>query len=196
MVDGDPRISDPQRVRAMAHPLRLRLLDLLGMEPELTATECAERTGESVASCSFHLRMLAKYRYIEPGEPRGREKPWRLLSRERTIVPDFDDPDSVREVSAFAELVVDREADRLRRWLAAGASEPEEWASAGTVNTSSFWLTAAEMREVSDTLTELNSRLAERFAARRDHPARRPDGARFVHVFSATSAESIDSEEA
>ncbi|MEK8225188.1 hypothetical protein NKG05_02180 [Oerskovia sp. M15] len=29
--------------------------------------------GESVASCSFHLRMLAKYRFVEPAERVGRE---------------------------------------------------------------------------------------------------------------------------
>lgn len=187
MADRGLRISDPQRVRAMTHPLRLRLLDLLGMEQELTATECAERTGESVASCSFHLRMLAKYGYIEPGEQRGREKPWRLVSRERTFTPDFDDPESLLEVSTLAQLVADREADRIRRWLAASRGEPPEWVDASLLATSSFWMTAEEMKEVSDAVAELGTTLARRFADRRDHPDRRPDGARFVHVLGAVS---------
>jgi DNA-binding transcriptional ArsR family regulator len=101
-------ITDPQRIRAMTHPLRIELLDILSMVSEATATECAERTGESVASCSFHLRMLAKYGYVEPGEPRGREKPWRLASRSRTIGPDVDNPESIREASAFARAVVEQ----------------------------------------------------------------------------------------
>ena len=52
--------SDPATMRALAHPLRLDLLDLLGDGP-LTATQCAEATGESVASCAYHLGTLAKY---------------------------------------------------------------------------------------------------------------------------------------
>ena len=72
------RITDPQRIRALTHPLRLELMDVLAEEGAATATRCAELTGESVASCSFHLRMLAKYGYIEPAERTGREKPWRL----------------------------------------------------------------------------------------------------------------------
>ncbi|TDE14125.1 ArsR/SmtB family transcription factor [Jiangella asiatica] len=189
MPDQDLKVSNPQRVRALAHPLRLKLMDLLGAEPELTATQCAELTGESVASCSFHLRMLAKYGYIQPGERRGREKPWRLVSRSRTVTPDYDDPDSVREVSAFARLVVEREADRLRRWLAAARTQPEEWVGASTITTSSFWLTAAEMQEVSDELTALSTRLAERFSGRRDDAPSRPSGARFVHILGATSVD-------
>lgn len=74
--------SDPARIRALAHPLRLRLLDLLDAEGDLTATQCAARTGESVASCSFHLHTLARHGYVEAAPPRGRERPWRSV-RER-----------------------------------------------------------------------------------------------------------------
>src|SRR5690606_31380155 len=72
-------ISDPGRIRALAHPLRLELLDHLRDVGEATATECAAQVGESVASCSFHLRMLAKYGFLERAERRGKEKPWRVV---------------------------------------------------------------------------------------------------------------------
>src|SRR5690606_35097379 len=81
-------ISDPARIRALAHPTRLKLLEILGGVEDATATECAPLVGESVASCSFHLRMLAKYGYVEPAERRGREKPWRLVTRRRDLRPD------------------------------------------------------------------------------------------------------------
>ena len=64
-VESSP-ISEPERVRALAHPLRLALLDFLEDGGEATATRCAEATGESVASCSFHLRILAKYGFMAP----------------------------------------------------------------------------------------------------------------------------------
>ena len=92
---GGVPVTDPHRIRALAHPLRLALLELLGDGPA-TATECAASTGDSVASCSFHLRMLAKYGWIEPAERRGREKPWQLVTQGRDLRPETDNPESMR----------------------------------------------------------------------------------------------------
>lgn len=185
----DARISDPHRIRALAHPLRLELIDVLGTEGDLTATRCAEITGQSVASCSFHLRMLAKYGWVEPAEPRGREKPWRLVSRSRTIAPDHDDPSSVREVSAFAQLIVDREAERLRAWLSRAGTEPAAWIEASTISTTSFWATSEELAEIGRELQDLHTRITERFGERRSDPASRPEGARPAHFLGATSVD-------
>lgn len=181
------RITDPQSMRALAHPLRLQLMDLLGLEAELTATQCAELTGESVASCSFHLRMLAKYGYVEPGEQRGREKPWRLVSRSRTIGPDVGDPESVREAGAFARVIVDREAARLNRAIGRAAELGPEWVDSMTIRTSSMWMSHAELEEMIERLGEFQDELKERFAGRRDDPSLRPDGARVIHFLGALS---------
>lgn len=175
-------ITDPQRIRAMAHPLRIELLDLLGYVPEATATECAERTGESVASCSFHLRMLAKYGYIEPAEPRGREKPWRLVSRSRSVSADWSDPASVAAAGEFALLTIDQEAERLRSWLRQVKEEPREWSESTVITRSTVWLTRDELAEVSDALASLTDRFRDR-----DDPAVRPAGARLVRMFGATT---------
>ena len=81
---GHPAAPDPRALRALAHPLRWQLIDLIGSEA--TATRCAEVLGESVASCSYHLGILGKYGYIElvPGQA-GKEKPWRLASRQQNL---------------------------------------------------------------------------------------------------------------
>ena len=99
-----PSRSDPERIRALAHPLRLALLDYLDDVGEATATQCAKHTGESVANCSFHLRLLARYGFIEPAEPRGRERPWRPSADRSTFVPDESVPGSVRAVVELAEI--------------------------------------------------------------------------------------------
>ncbi len=186
-MDSD-RITDPQRIRALAHPLRLQLIDLLA-EAELTATQCAERTGESVASCSFHLRMLAKYGYIEAAERRGREKPWKLASRSRDIRPTHDDPAQLRAIETIATMVIEHEAERSRAWVAQMPDEPAEWVDASTVTGSSFWATAEELAEVSKALQGI----AERFEGRVQDPSLRPPGARPVHVF-ATAGVDIEQE--
>ena len=60
--------SDPVLVlRALAHPLRLRLLQLAAAEGVITSTTASKMTGESTANCSFHLRLLARYGFLEQG---------------------------------------------------------------------------------------------------------------------------------
>ena len=177
------RISDPQRIRALTHPLRLELMDVLAEEGEATATRCAELTGESVASCSFHLRMLAKYGYIERAERAGREKPWRLVSRSRDLRADVEDPASIRAVEAMAGLFVEREVERIRTALAQWPSEPAEWMNAVTVTGSGFWATADELAEVSATLQNI----ADRFEGRGEDPSKRPAGARPIRLLAVTT---------
>jgi DNA-binding transcriptional ArsR family regulator len=73
-------ISDPKAIRALAHPLRLDILDLLVALGPATAAQCGRILGVSQASCSFHLRQLAKYGFVEdagPGSDR-RERQWRM----------------------------------------------------------------------------------------------------------------------
>jgi DNA-binding transcriptional ArsR family regulator len=53
-------LTDARTIRALAHPLRLRMLDLLAERGPLTATRLSEYVGESPANCSFHLRTLAR----------------------------------------------------------------------------------------------------------------------------------------
>ena len=177
------RITDPTRIRALSHPLRLQLLDVLAEEGAATATRCAELTGESVASCSFHLHTLAKYGFIEAAERVGREKPWRLTARSRDIRPDFHDPASVRAVEVMAGLYVEHEVERIRAWLATGPHESPEWVHASTITGSAFWATLDELAEVSQALQSLT----DRFEGRGADPSLRPPGARPVRLFGVTS---------
>lgn len=181
--DDRDHISDPQRVRAMTHPIRLRLLDYLGTVSDATATDCAEHVGESVASCSFHLRMLAKYGFIERAPSRGREKPWRLVGRTRSTQPDFDDPESVQAVSALAVTYLEYQAGLMRTWLERDAHRVEPaWAGATAQTGASMWLTREELAEISETITSI----ADRFEGRWQDPSARPEGSRPVRLYAMT----------
>lgn len=182
-----PAITDPSRIRALAHPLRLELLDFLGDVGEATATQCAEHTGETVANCSFHLRTLAKAGFIEPAPSRGREKPWRPVTRSRTLDVDPADPTSFTAMSELVGLVLTREAERVRSFLATHPHRPDAWRDTVSVATSSFWATADEMRELVETITHLT----DRFAGRTEDPALRPPGARQGRLFAAVNPDSF-----
>src|SRR5690606_15026849 len=114
-------------------------------------------------SCSFHLRMLEKYGFIERAEPRGREKPWRVVSNRIDARPDPDVPGSLTAVRELASVNVAREAERINRFLARADEEPPEWVRAVTITRSSFWATAEEMAQLSRDLQEIAH---ERFGGR------------------------------
>ncbi len=179
------RTSDPAVLRALAHPLRVEILDLLDDLREATASEIAERTGQTVANCSFHLRSLEKAGYVERAEPRGREKPWRPAHRTRHMRPDPDDAESVRGVAAVASLVVQREAARAVDYLGDPGSAAPERVRATRVLTSRFWATPDELEAIAERLTELTTELH----GRDEDPTLRPEGAVLARFFGVLHPE-------
>jgi hypothetical protein len=131
--------------------------------------------------------MLAKYGFIERAAQRGKEKPWRLTTRSFTASADPDDPVSLGALREVAMLEVERESQRLRDWIGRANGEPREWIDASVISTSVFWATAEEMAEVSESLRHL----AERFTPRWDDQSIRPEGARVVRLFGATTADPV-----
>src|SRR5215467_3284043 len=98
-------LTDPKAMRALAHPVRLALLEALTDAGTLTATEAGERVGESPANASFHLRQLAKYGFVEEAEGgTGRRRPWRLKQLGLWIEDVHEDPEA---------QVASRELDRV-----------------------------------------------------------------------------------
>jgi DNA-binding transcriptional ArsR family regulator len=77
------KVTDPRVLKAVAHPLRGRLLALLRFDGPATATELARKVGANSGLTSYHLRELAKYGFIEEDPERrdARERRWRARHR-------------------------------------------------------------------------------------------------------------------
>ena len=120
-------ISDPKAIRALAHPLRLDLLQLLGAGGSATAAQCGRVLGVSQASCSFHLRQLAKYGFVEdagPGQDR-RERQWRVAhSRLSVRIGTGSDLAVRQEIEA---LVVQREMQAIIDYSRRPDGADPEW---------------------------------------------------------------------
>ena len=69
------RISEPSALRALSHPLRLRIIELLEQAGPITATAAAAHFGTTPSNCSFHLRLLAKHGFIEEADGASRAQP-------------------------------------------------------------------------------------------------------------------------
>ncbi len=171
-------------LRALAHPLRWHLIDLLGSEETATATRCAQVLGESVASCSYHLGILAKYGFIElVPDQSGKEKPWRLISRSQQLSPAGLDAEGALAAHAATEAFLDHELVRMKQRLRQRGVEPEAWREASLLSGVTTWMTSAELRAVSRDL----ARVLERHTDREENPALRPPDAREVRMFVSTS---------
>jgi DNA-binding transcriptional ArsR family regulator len=171
------RLTDPRALRALAHPMRLSLLRLLRTEGPITATRAGELLGESSASCSFHLRQLAKYGLAEEaGGGRGRERPWQATASLTDVPEVVDDPELAAATQLFRSIVLERNFDGAMRWLDARAGEPTEWQRAAQFSDLLLYLTAPELEELSHGIHELHERYAERLT----NPQLRPAGSRLV----------------
>jgi hypothetical protein len=167
------RLTDPKAMRAMAHPVRMALLELLSAAGTLTATQASDVLGESPANCAFHLRTLAKYGFVEEaGGGRGRERPWRKVPMRISISSSQDDPQAVAAAEVVGRAWTERWMDRARRALDRGRDWPEGWADAVQSNGSQLFLTPAELEQIGEEFLALLDRYVDR-----DDPAKRPDGA-------------------
>jgi len=168
------KVSDARTLRALTHPVRIALIETLGLGGAMTATQLGEQIGESPTTCSFHLRQLAKYGFVEEaGGGKGRARPWKMTSIGMNI-HGIGDPEAEIAAATLGRLVTDRQIDRFQAWNRSRGSYPREWRSAAGTSESILYLTPDELKQLNDELTEvLFSRFRERFT----DPSKRPPGA-------------------
>src|SRR5437763_4094186 len=175
---GEPppirELTEPRAMRALAHPLRLRLLELLAHEGELTATAAGERLGESPASCSFHLRQLAKYGFVEeaPHPGGGRRRPWWRTSTGVRFTDVHADSEIAEAALALERVLRDRNLARAQRGLDARTAEPPEWRKVLGGSDFTLYVTPDELAALDAQITSILRRYDERVA----RPELRPTG--------------------
>ncbi len=170
-------ITDARELRALAHPVRMALLDVLAEGP-LTASRCADLLGETPANCSYHLRQLARYGHVrEAGGGHGRERPWRL--RDEAITWDAVQP-SATAARALGEVVDEHRFSRWRDYRAALATEDSDWRDATISTDVVAWMTPDELGELGRRMHDL----FREYARRDDDLDARPANARAVRFFA------------
>lgn len=170
-------VDDPRSIRALAHPLRLALLQLLVVRGPMTATEAGEVLGETPASASFHLRTLHRYGYVEEAAPGpGRRRPWRA-TRTMQRIPEAQLRSEAGLASDELSRVLAARTEQLHDdWLHRRREEPAQWQGTSEETTALLRLSPAEAAELRAELHALVGRWA--FAAERE--ASDDDGRRTV----------------
>jgi len=147
------RVLDAGALRALAHPLRVQIYDILSQYGAQTASTLAERTGESTGATSYHLRALAKHDLIREVEGRGsaRERWW-----ERPVGPvSFGNPEALKTPSgrAATQVVIteymNRRHQQLLRYLSEGLrGADDEWREVSMLSTATARLTPVQLSEL------------------------------------------------
>lgn len=177
-MSSEPRrLTDPKDLKAVAHPLRMAMLETLTLHGPMTATQLGERLGESPSNCSWHLRKLAEHGFVIEAEGgTGRQRPWQ--SAHTGMQWDEPGPDDDAEVSvvgkALTRILLDREVARLYAAIEQRPHDDEEWRDAMSINQSAIWLTADELAQINRAITALLMDKRERL----EHAELRPEGSR------------------
>ncbi|MFJ5231105.1 ArsR/SmtB family transcription factor [Kitasatospora sp. NPDC088391] len=135
---GDVEVTDPRAMRALAHPVRLAILERLRLHGAATASELAPHVGATPTVASWHLRHLAEFglvRDAEPG-PDRRKRRWEAVGRGFRFAAGAEEG-SAEAASALSQLMFQRSAALPARWMAEVEPElPLEWRTlSGLANT-------------------------------------------------------------
>ena len=172
------RLQDPRELTALAHPVRIGIMELLTVSGPLTATELADRLDETPANCSWHLRKLAEHHFVEEaGGGIGRQRPWRVASVGLTWGSDDASPSELRAGRALEEMLLERQVGRYLR-ARTELDDDAEWAEAAEVSQSAGWMTPEELEELNREIRELQNRYADRIT----DPSARPPGSRLCEL--------------
>jgi DNA-binding transcriptional ArsR family regulator len=157
------RPMSAEHLRALAHPLRLQLLQVLHAEGPATASQLGRRLGESSGATSYHLRALYRAGMVEEAEQRNGRERWWKRSPERLVIPNSVPPDASDSERAelqaahaqIESMFVERDEAALERWMEVRYGLQLEWQDAQWIGNFRMWATAAEVRSFVESVLKL-----------------------------------------
>jgi DNA-binding transcriptional ArsR family regulator len=157
-------------LRGLAHPIRMQMLGILRRDGPATATQLAQRIGESSAATSYHLRQLAAYGFITDDErpAKGRERWWRAAHRSTYFeMPEGGSPEDRILAAEYLRNVVRAYSARMEASLDSWSETPPEWRDASSMSDYRAWLTPAEGRALVERLEQIGTELRDRYTEQR-----------------------------
>ncbi len=157
---GDQPITDPQAMRALAHPVRLAVLSHLQRHGPATATQLAPHVGATPSVTSWHLRHLASFglvRDADPDEVPGdrRQRWWKAAARGFRMELG-DGPETEAAARVLGAQLFDTARRQVDEWLTGPAERLDAtWLRGSGISNTRVRLTAAELTEINRKIDEL-----------------------------------------
>jgi DNA-binding transcriptional ArsR family regulator len=174
---GYLELTDPKVMRALAHPARTAILNVLHEEGSATATECAEVIGESPSACSYHLRKLAEFGFVKQVDTAdGRERRWSAAIKGYGIPKGVQDrPEVLEALRPLSRRWFEDNQQVIAEYLATEPTFDPLWRKAATFTTGAPYLTPEELMRLTEQVREV-------MALYEEDRHQRPAGAERVHV--------------
>ncbi|MER7539110.1 winged helix-turn-helix domain-containing protein [Streptomyces sp. NPDC097704] len=159
-VESLSRTLDPRSLRALAHPLRIQLLRALRRYGPATASQLAERLGESSGATSYHLRQLAAHDFIvdDPTRGKGRERWWKAAHRgthfDETLHRN-PDPEVQGALDVVMHEIATIHTQELSTWVATRHTWDDAWAGASDFSDFRLNLPPERLRELNEKIHAL-----------------------------------------
>lgn len=147
----EPVVPDVTQLKALSHPVRLRILGLLRTLGPATASQVARRLDLNSGATSYHLRQLATHGFVEEAPELGnrRERWWRASSQMTSVRVDESAGDEGRDAEdAFHHLAVTSAVGRIQSASARRGGEDEAWRRVTSVSDLQVPVTAEQAQEI------------------------------------------------
>ncbi|WP_137294811.1 ArsR/SmtB family transcription factor [Nocardioides dongxiaopingii] len=156
-MDRTSITPEPHQLRALAHPVRLRMLGMLRVDGPATATSLATRLGLNSGATSYHLRQLAQHGFVVDDEERGngRERWWRAAHTSTRTAGGPVGTEAGDSADAFLQAAVVVYSEWLQQAVEEGPLLPEPWRDATSFNDWIHRLTPAAARHLMRTVGEM-----------------------------------------
>lgn len=173
------RQVDVVSLKALAHPLRVQILEMLSRHGPQTACSLGEMLGESSGSTSYHLRQLAKHDFVHEVQGMGtaRERWW---ERPKGAIEIGSRDLSENPATGEAARLVSREFEHIRAAALAEFMEhgcdllPPDWSDAATIDSTNARLTAAQLHRYTREVEGFARRLLEEIRSDGEQEGARP----------------------
>lgn len=168
---------EPAALKALAHPVRLRMLGLLRLDGPATASGLAARLGLNSGATSYHLRQLALHGFIDEDSERGnqRDRWWRSRHELTTFLTKHVEGEALDAGLAFQQAALNLQMQQMQAAHNAYPSLAPEWRKAFTVSDHTIALTADA---AADLVGKIEALLTEAMAVAPPLIAPLPDGVR------------------
>jgi DNA-binding transcriptional ArsR family regulator len=150
-------LRDAQAVRAVAHPMRFRIVSLLRREGPATASRLARVLGESSGATSYHLRQLARYGIVVEVAIHGnkRKRWWKLQSRIIKVQTGTGSRAQSLAAAQYRLRILEQDAEVTAQYLEDEMTLSVPWREASLVRNRILLVTPKELVRLHDSLDEL-----------------------------------------
>ncbi|WP_394939260.1 helix-turn-helix domain-containing protein [Psychromicrobium sp. YIM B11713] len=177
-ADSVARDLDVSSLKALAHPMRVQILDSLTRYGAQTASSLGELLGESSGSTSYHLRQLEKHDFVRCIEGKGtaRERWWERSPGRLSFGgrEQYRNPETAEAVRIINREFISNRAAYLEDYLSRGDEVlTDEWIDAGALSTITVQMTAEQLADFNQKIDDYAQRLVNEIKGRGELPEQR-----------------------